>query len=123
LGPAPAGGAGGWFSGAPRPPPAGPPLAGVTVAGRLASKLVPPDDERGATSRRELVGTAGTVASPALDARYGEVRVSDGRHEMIVHARVHGGDAALAHGDRVVLIELDDASGFYWVTALPDAAA
>jgi len=91
--------------------------AGLALVARIAARVAPADAT--ATSRRALVGQAGVVASAALDARHGEVRVSAGPHELIVHARVPDDEPALARGDRVVLIELDAEHELFVATALP----
>jgi membrane protein implicated in regulation of membrane protease activity len=97
-------------------------LAGVRVFARAASRLVRLD-ERGATSKHELAGRAGIVASAVLDGRHGEVRVHDGAHEILVHGKLQAGETALKRGDKVVLVDYDAATELFWVTASPDSDA
>jgi hypothetical protein len=92
----------------------------VRLAARSVSRLVDVGG-RGASTRRELAGAVGVVASPVLDARFGEVRVRDPRgNELIVHGHVADGERVLRQGDEVVLIELDNESGLFHVAALKE---
>jgi membrane protein implicated in regulation of membrane protease activity len=97
-------------------------VAAVRFAARLFAQVIDMN-AKGATSKRDLVGKAGAVVSSLLDARHGEVRVHDGETEIMVHGRVQAGETALAHGARVVLVDYDEATDLYWVTASPDADA
>jgi hypothetical protein len=94
--------------------------ASVRVAARAVAKLVD-GGGRGASRRRELGGAVGVVASPVLDARFGEVRVRDSRgNELIVHGHLADGEPPLRQGDEVVLIELENESGLFHVAALKE---
>jgi hypothetical protein len=93
-------------------------LVAVKSAARAVAKIVDVGG-RGAAARRELSGTVGIVASPVLDDKFGEVRVRDLRgNELIVHGHVGDREGALKQGDKVVLIELENESGLFHVTAL-----
>lgn len=94
-------------------------LLGVKIFARLAAKLVDTSG-KGASAKRELVGKLGVVASGRLDETFGEVRVHDsGGHEMIVHARVAKGEAALTRADKVLLVDYDEQTELFWATASP----
>ena len=55
------------------------------------------------------------VASATVDARFGEIRVSDrAKNEMLVHGRLEGGPA-LARGQSVVLIDYDEGKELFVV--------
>jgi hypothetical protein len=97
-------------------------LAGVRVFARAAARLVDVGGH-GATAKHELVGKLGVVASAALDARFGEVRVHDGKDEILVHGRLQEGEAPLQRGARVVIVDYDAPSELYWVTGSPDIDA
>ncbi len=97
-------------------------LAGVRVFARAAARFVDVGGH-GSTSRLELVGKLGVVASAELDARFGEVRVHDGKDEILVHGRLQVGDAPLARGARVVVIDYDATHELYWVASSPDIDA
>ncbi len=97
-------------------------FVGVRFFARAAARLVDVGGN-GSTSKKQLVGRFGVVASGSLDARFGEVRVHDGKDEILVHGRLQDGEAALARGARVVLVDYDDASDLYWVTISPDVDA
>jgi hypothetical protein len=94
-------------------------LTAVRLFSRAAARLVDVGG-RGSTAKRELVGKLGVVASASLDARFGEVRVHDGKIEILVHGRVQDGEAALAHGARVVIVDYDSGTELYWVSASPE---
>jgi hypothetical protein len=97
-------------------------LAGVRVFARAAARLVDVGGH-GSTTKQELIGKLGVVASATLDARFGEVRVHDGKDEILVHGRLRDGEAALVRGVRVVVVDYDTESELYWVTASPDIDA
>ncbi|MCC6994322.1 MAG: DUF1449 family protein [Deltaproteobacteria bacterium] len=94
-------------------------LVAVRLFARLAAKLVDVGG-KGSTSKHELAGKQGVVASATLDTSFGEVRVHDGTSEQIVHARLGKGEAVLSRGARVVLIEYDAEKGYFWVTVSPE---
>lgn len=84
-------------------------LVAVRLFAGLAGRLVDTGG-RGATAKRELVGLPGVVASPALDAAFGEVRLRDARgNELLVHAQLAPGEpgGALAQGRPVALVGYD----------------
>jgi len=84
------------------------------ISVRLAGKLVDTGG-RGSARKHELVGTIGVVASATVDARFGEIRVSDrARNEMLVHARLQDGPP-LARGQAVVLIDYDEGKELFIV--------
>jgi YqiJ-like protein len=92
----------------------------VRLAARAVGKLVDVGG-RGASTRRELSGRVGVVASPLLDGKFGEVRVRDPRgNELIVHGHLGEGEKPLRQGDEVVLIELENESGLFHVAALKE---
>jgi hypothetical protein len=94
-------------------------LVGVRVFARAAGRFVDVGGH-GASAKHELVGKFGVVASATLDARFGEVRVHDGKVEILVHGKLQGDEATLPRGARVVLVDFDAASQLYWVTVSPD---
>lgn len=94
---------------------------GATAVRLLARQLQKLVDlgARGAAPKRRLAGQPGVVASPQLDAAFGEVRVRDDKgNELIVHGRLAAGERALKQGDEVVLVELEQDSGLFTVAAL-----
>ena len=92
----------------------------VRFAARAVGKLVDLGG-RGSSTRRELAGSIGVVASPVLDDRFGEVRVRDSLgNELIVHGHLSGAERTLKQGERVVLIELESESGLFHVAALKE---
>jgi hypothetical protein len=97
-------------------------LTGVRVFARAAARLVDVGGG-GSTAKRDLVGKLGVVASATLDTRFGEVRVHDGKTEILVHGRVQEGEAPLARGARVVIVDFDGGSELYWVAASPEMAS
>ena len=95
-------------------------VAAVRLFSRLAARLVDVGG-RGATAKHELVGKAGVVASPVLDDRHGEIRVHDDRgNELLLHGCVRPGEAALAHGSKVVLVSYDGDKQLFWAAACPE---
>jgi hypothetical protein len=95
-------------------------LVGVRLFSRLAARLVDVGG-RGAARKTELTGKIGVVASPVLDARFGEIRVhDDGGNELLLHACLREGDKPLARGARVVLVSYDGEKQLYWAAACPE---
>jgi hypothetical protein len=95
-------------------------LLGVRLFSRLAARLVDVGG-RGSVAKQELVGRIGVVASPTLDARFGEVRARDDLgNELLLHARVRDGEAALGHGSKVVLVSYDGEQQLFWAAACPE---
>jgi hypothetical protein len=95
-------------------------LIGVRFFSRLAARLVDVGGH-GAVSKQELAGKIGVVASPILDARYGEIRVHDDRgNELLLHGCVRAGEAPLARGDKVVLVSYDGDKQLFWAAACPE---
>ena len=47
----------------------------------------------------------------------------DGKDEILVHGRLQAGDAPLARGARVVVIDYDATRELYWVASSPDIDA
>jgi hypothetical protein len=95
-------------------------LAGVRLFSRLAARLVDVGGP-GAATKQGLIGKIGVVASPILDARHGELRVQDDRgNELLLHACLPAGEAALAHGAKVVLVSFDEERQLYWAAACPE---
>jgi len=95
-------------------------LAGVRLFSRLAARLVDVGG-RGASTKQELTGKIGVVASPILDARHGEIRVHDDRgNELLLHGCVRAGESPLARGTKVVLVSYDGDKELYWATACPE---
>jgi Protein of unknown function (DUF1449) len=92
---------------------------GVRLFSRVAARLVDVGGD-GATSKQQLVGKLGVVASAKLDGRFGEVRIHDGRDEILVHGHLAPGEAALARGARVVVIDYDAQREMYEVSSSPD---
>ena len=92
----------------------------VRFAARAVHKLVDTGG-RGASRKTELAGAIGVVASPLLDAHFGEIRVRDPRgNELIVHGQLGEGESTLKQGERVVLVELRQESGLFTVAALKE---
>jgi hypothetical protein len=95
-------------------------LIGVRFFSRLAARLVDVGG-RGAATKRELAGKIGVVASPVLDARFGEIRVRDDRgNELLLHGCLRDGEKPLAHGAKVVLVSYDGDRELYWAAACPE---
>lgn len=95
-------------------------LIGVRLFSRLAARLVDVGG-RGAATKREMTGKIGVVASPVLDARFGEIRVQDDRgNELLLHGCVRDGEKPLVHGAKVVLVSYDGERELYWATACPE---
>jgi hypothetical protein len=95
-------------------------LVGVRFFSRLAARLVDVGG-RGAVTKHELTGKIGVVASPVLDARFGEIRVHDDRgNELLLHGCLRAGEAPLAHGAKVVLVSYDGDKQLYWASACPE---
>jgi hypothetical protein len=95
-------------------------LVGVRLFSRLAARLVDVGGH-GAAKKEDLIGKIGVVASPILDARHGELRVHDDRgNEMLLHACLRAGDAALTHGTQVVLVSYDADKELFWAAACPE---
>jgi hypothetical protein len=95
-------------------------LVGVRLFSRLAARLVDVGG-RGASTKQDLVGKIGVVASPILDARHGELRVHDDRgNELLLHACLPPEEAALARGAKVVLVSYDEAKELFWAAACPE---
>ncbi len=93
-------------------------LVAMRLFSGLAAKLIDMGG-RGSTKKHELAGSLGVVASAQLDARHGEIRVQDARgNELLIHARLDAGDAALKRGDRVVLVDYDAERGLFRASAL-----
>ncbi len=92
-------------------------LVAVRLFSRMAGKLVDVGG-KGSTTKNDLAGKIGVVASAKLDARFGEVRVRDDRgNEIMVHARMDPRDAELVRGDEVILVEYDAGSELFTATA------
>ncbi len=95
-------------------------VAAVRVFSRLAARLVDVGG-RGATSKHELAGKIGVVASPVLDSRHGEIRVHDDRGiELLLHGCLRAGEAPLARGAKVVLVSYDGDKQLFWAAACPE---
>jgi hypothetical protein len=92
-------------------------LVAVRLFSRAAARLVDVGG-KGASTKHELAGKLGVVASARLDAKFGEVRVSDGRgNEILVHARLGDDETPLTRGDEVILVEYDGSSELFTATA------
>jgi hypothetical protein len=92
----------------------------VRFAVRTIGRLVDTGG-RGASSRSELSGALGVVASPRLDSRFGEVRVRNSRgDELIVHGHLAEEEDAVEQGARVVLIELEKETGLFHVAPVKE---
>jgi hypothetical protein len=95
-------------------------LVGVRSFSRLAARLVDVGGH-GATTKQDLVGKIGVVASQVLDARHGELRVRDDRgNELLLHACLPADEAALSRGSKVVLVSYDENKQLYWAAACPE---
>ena len=92
----------------------------VSVAARLAGKLVDTGG-KGSTSKKELVGKIGEVASVRVDKAGGEIRVrhEDG-DEHLVQGRTQGEDPPVPRGGKVVLVDYDADRDVFWVTSTPE---
>ena len=98
-------------------------LAVGLTAMRLSSRLLVrlfDIGARGATAKHELSGKLGVVASPTLGQTFGEIRVRDARgNELLVHARIEGGETPLRLGDEVVLVDYDPQTELFLASSLP----
>jgi hypothetical protein len=95
-------------------------LVGVRLFSRVAARLVDVGGH-GASTKQELTGKIGVVASPILDARHGEIRVQDDRGtELLLHGCVREGEAPLPHGSKVVLVSYDADRQLFWASACPE---
>jgi len=95
-------------------------LASVRLFSRLAARLVDVGG-RGAVAKHELAGKIGVVASPTLDARFGEIRLHDERgNELLVHGCLRGNEPALTRGKKVVLVSFDAEKELFWASACPE---
>ncbi|HST45442.1 MAG TPA: hypothetical protein VLK29_09500 [Luteimonas sp.] len=74
---------------------------------RLLLRLRPPTEA-------SLLGQVAVVTSPSVDAGYGLARFDDGGAGLVLQVR-HAGEARIARGDRVALIEYLDAQHAYRV--------
>src|SRR6185369_16355042 len=84
-------------------------LVAVRLFSRAAARFVDVGGH-GATRKHELTGKSGVVASPKLDRDFGEVRVRDARgNELLLHGRLHESERALHRGEKVVLVDYDQA--------------
>lgn len=66
-----------------------------------------------------LLGRVATVRTPGVDAAHGMAELDDGGAGLILQVR-HGGETAIARGDRVVLLEHDAQSNTWRVMAERD---
>ncbi len=81
-----------------------------TISGMLGRVLV--DAGQQATSRKELVGRAGVVISSRVNHEFGEVRIADKTgHVVRVICHTRAGDAPIAEGADVVVVEVDEHHG------------
>lgn len=114
------GGYAGWFFPISLLASSGVGLLSVRFAAKAVGRLVDTGG-RGATARRDLRGAIGVVASPKLDARFGEVRVRDPQgNELIVHGHVGEEEEELKQGEKVVLMELEKETGLFEVAAFKE---
>jgi hypothetical protein len=91
-------------------------LACVRIFSRVAARFVDTGG-RGASTKHELAGKTGTVASALLDAKFGEIRVRDDRgNELLVHAKLGVGDAPLGRGAEVILVDYDPGTELFSAT-------
>jgi hypothetical protein len=99
-------------------------LTSGAIAARLfakaAARLVDTGG-RGATTKHELQGHSGVVASATLDNTFGEIRVRDPRgNELLLHGRLLEGEPLAPRGAKVLLVDYDSEKGLYWVTRSPE---
>jgi hypothetical protein len=95
-------------------------LVGVRLCSRLVFRFVDVGG-KGSTTKHDLVGTLGVVASARVDETFGEVRVHDEQGtELMIHGRVQVGDKPLVRGQSVVLVEYDPQKELFWVASTPD---
>jgi hypothetical protein len=92
-------------------------VAGARLGGRWLGNFVDVGGP-GATKKHQLTGKLGVVASALCDERFGEIRVQDdGGNELLVHARLSPGEAALPRSTRVVLVDFDSEREIFSVIA------
>ncbi|MEP7356664.1 MAG: hypothetical protein ABI847_05450 [Anaerolineales bacterium] len=97
--------------------------AGVLVSARLArwlGRALPPVSTT-ASRARELVGRLGTVISPQIDSRYGQVHLRAADGTLISIFAITDSPVPLRRGERVVLVGYDRPARRYWVSPAPAA--
>jgi hypothetical protein len=91
-------------------------LVAVRLFSRVAARFVDVGG-KGSSTKHELAGSIGVVASAKIDGRFGEVRVRDAMgNEILVHAKMTPGERDLARGDEVILVEYDGGSELFTAT-------
>jgi membrane protein implicated in regulation of membrane protease activity len=98
-------------------------LIGVLISARMArwlGRALPPVSST-ASRAHELVGRLGTVISPQIDSRYGQVHLRAADGTLISIFAITDSPVPLRRGERVVLVGYDRPARRYWVSPAPAA--
>jgi hypothetical protein len=74
-----------------------------------------------AVQKSDLIGKVAQVSTGSVTETFGQAVLEDGGSSLILQIRDRSG--RLSRGDKVMLIDLDEASGAYLVELVPDALA
>jgi hypothetical protein len=97
-------------------------LSSLKLASLSARPIAPLFVANKASRREHLVGKLAEVSTGRLDARFGQVLVSDGGAGLLIDARHEGGDA-LKRGDRVIVTSWEPERGFVLVEPIDHVTA
>jgi len=78
--------------------------------------IILPTAERGATSKKELIGKIARVTSGQVTTSFGRVRVRDDYGNSIsIYCKIQRGKKIPQKGDEVILLDYDDEDGKFVV--------
>ena len=97
-------------------------LSSLKLASVSARPIAPLFVANKASRREHLVGKLAEVSTGRLDARFGQVLVSDGGAGLLIDARHEGGDA-LKRGDRVIVTSWEPERGLVLVEPIDRVTA
>lgn len=97
-------------------------LSSLKLASLSARPIAPLFVPNKASRREHLVGKLAEVSTGRLDARFGQVLVSDGGAGLLIDARHEGGDA-LKRGDRVIVTSWEPERGLVLVEPIDRVTA
>jgi membrane protein implicated in regulation of membrane protease activity len=85
---------------------------------RVLGKALAGENEE-ASSRKDLIGSTGTVISSQVTSEFGEIRVTDraGRFAHVI-CRIREGEDAIAMGKEIVIVDYDAKTGHIFVSPL-----